>query len=137
MTVKELAQHIRRIDCCMMTTLDADGNFRSRPMLTILKEDDLNNLHFFCMKDSQKIRDLMANAAISLTYQEPGSGLYIQVYGKAELTGEPAQMRPYWDKKLNVWWPREADTEGISMISVKTQWVRYWFEGKNEVIRFA
>lgn len=122
------------MDCCMMTTVGQNGEIHSRPMLHNKVLEIGNTLYFFSMKETLKIRDLAENAAISLTYQNKANETYIQIFGNASVEENPSMMQPHWDTKLDLWWSEQAHTEGICMIAIKVEWIRYWFQGKNETI---
>lgn len=136
MTISEITKKIGEIDCCMMTTIGKNSEIHSRPMLHNKLSEIKDTLYFFSMKETLKINDLADNNSISLTYQDKNSETYIQIFGKGSVEEDPSIMQPHWDKKLDLWWSQQAYTEGICMISIKVEWIRYWFQGKDETIMF-
>lgn len=130
--IKDIEKALSDINCCMMSTIDENGQINSRPMLhnkTIGYND--GNLYFFSMKDTRKVRDIKENPTISLTYQNTENTLFIQVHGKAKLCEKPEEMAPYWDKQLDLWWSQRENTPQICMIHIHVSWIRYWSQGKD------
>ncbi len=135
MTLLEIENIIKEIDVCMLYTSNkSQKKIEGRPMLTIFDNSELKNIFFFCMKDSNKVKDLEKNNTIALAYQDNVNNNYIHIDGKAEITTDISTMQSKWDKKLNTWWQDEAQTKGICMIKVTTQSIRYWTKNKNGVI---
>lgn len=128
---QDIEKALQSIDCCMMTTIDDNGNINTRPMLQNKEALYDNNIYFFSMKDTRKIRDLEKNPTISLTYQDKENTLFIQVHGKGEIVEKSEEMEPYWDKKLNLWWSQQQHTPGICMIRIRISHIRYWHQGKD------
>lgn len=131
MTLQELNHLIKQIDCGMLITHTDKNEFNSRPMLTITDDENPDKLYFFCMKNSQKVVEIKDDHRVALSYQDKESGINLHLFGKATVTDQPGEMQKHWDKKLNVWWQEEANTDGICMIIVKIEKFRYWTTGEN------
>ncbi len=131
MTLQELNHKIKKIDCGMLTTHTDKNEFNSRPMLTITDDENPYNLYFFCMKNSQKIVEIKSDNRVAISYQDKETGVNLHILGKATLIDQPKEMQKHWDKKLNVWWQKEENTDGICMIIVKIEKFRYWTIGDN------
>lgn len=137
MNIKTISKRVAACDCCMMTTVGKNGELHSRPMLHNKTLEINDTLYFFSMKNAMKIHDLDSNPVISLTYQQSDKGGFIQIYGNGYVEDNPEKMAPHWDKQLDAWWPGGAHTEGICMIRVEIKWIRYWFDGNDEMIVIA
>ncbi len=134
MDISEIRKIIKETKFCMLNTNNQNGQIDSRPMLTVFHNSEEEHIFFFCMKNSQKIIDLRENNHISLSYQDNSKENYIHIIGKADITEDVATMQSKWDKQLNTWWPNEAQTEGMSMIKVKINSIRYWTKDENGTI---
>lgn len=131
MDIKDIEKALQCIDCCMMTTIDSQGNINTRPMLQNKEAAYDGNLYFFSMKDTRKVLDLEKNPNISLTYQDKENTLFIQIHGMGEIVEKPDEMAPFWDKKLDLWWPQQEHTPEICMIRIRVSRIRYWHQGKD------
>lgn len=131
MNPEELKKIISQIDACMMTTYGSNGEINSRPMLCNHTENGISEMYFFCMKESDKIEEIMQSNHISLIFQNQGNGLYINMMCLATVTEDVSEMREHWDPKLEIWWKEKEYTKGLIMIRCKTQSIRYWYQGNN------
>ena len=130
MTIKDLAKAMKKIDFCMMTTVDGRGTLHSRPMSNNSKVEFDGDTYFFSIEDTEKGNDLKQSPRVSLTYQGE-KGLFVQVYGEASLIQQKGRMQEFWNDELNAWFQDGIETKGLCMIHVKAKWVEYWQQEKN------
>ena len=127
---KDLAEAMKEIDFCMMTTLDGRGSIYSRPMSNNASLDVEGNTYFFSMEKTKKISNIQETPRVSLSYQG-AEGLFIQVYGEGHIIRQKSRMEPYWSEELNAWFQDGLDTAGLVMIRVKAKWIAWWQREKN------
>ena len=77
--VAELAKDIR---ITMLTTVDADGHFISRPMAQQEVEFD-GDMWFFAERDSRKVQQITANPQVGVTLTS--NTTWISLFGTAEV----------------------------------------------------
>lgn len=135
MNLKELKEIISQVGVCMMTTNGSDGDIKSRPMLCNHTENGISEMNFFCMKESDKIAEIMHNNHMSLVFQDQNKDLYINMMCLAAVTDNVQEMREHWDAKLETWWPEKENTAGLCMIRCTTQSIRYWHQGNSGVVQ--
>ncbi len=125
MTLEDISKAMRKIDICMMTTRNADGSLESRPMSNNKDVDYEGNSYFFAVDTARVVRDLESNPQIALSY-EGKNNLYINVSGVADLTQDKAMLQQHWVANLNHWFESGIDTQGLTLIHVKAQHIKFW-----------
>jgi general stress protein 26 len=120
-----LRDKIEKIDFAMLTTLEDDGDFHSRPMST-QKMDKDGVLWFFTYDDSTKVSEIQQDKRVSLTYTDKSSETYIAAAGKAELVKDRAKIDELWDDILKAWFPEGKDDPRIALLKVTLHQAEYW-----------
>ena len=87
---KELWEKIEDVRTAMLTTVELDGSFRSRPMWTQGDEFD-GTLWFFASDESPLVDELERSPRVGLSYGAPDKDLYLSVSGRAELVRDEAK----------------------------------------------
>lgn len=80
----------------MMTTVEADGSLRTRPMWTQGDEFD-GSLWFFTSDEAPLAEELGRNPQVGLRYGAPDKDLYLSVSGRAELVRDEATAKELWN----------------------------------------
>ena len=89
---QELWELIEDVRPAMMTTVEPDGTFRSRPMWT--QGDDFDgSLWFFTSDEAPKVEELERNPHVGLSYAAPDKDLYVSVSGRAQLVHDEAKAK--------------------------------------------
>ena len=84
---------IKDIKFAMLTTVDAQGHLRSRPMGTMEAEQD-GHIWFCTALDSAKIEELRREHRVNLSYAAPHDNRYVSVSGVARLVDRMATLGP-------------------------------------------
>ena len=82
--IAHLGELIHGIKVAMMTTVEADGSLRSRPMWTHDTDFD-GKLWFFTREHSPKVDEVERDHHVSLAYADPTRDRYVSVSGMARL----------------------------------------------------
>lgn len=125
MELTDLAKAMKQIDICMMATKHADGTVNSRPMSNNRDVDYEGDSYFFALDNTGAVSDLETDPKVCLSYVGE-KDLYISISGQAELTQDKAEMQAHWVKDLENWFEDGIDTEGLTLIRVKADQVKYW-----------
>jgi general stress protein 26 len=120
-----LREKIEKIDFAMLTTLEDDGDFHSRPMST-QKMDNDGTLWFFTYDDSTKVDEIQRDKRVSLTYTDKSSETYIAAAGKAELVKDRAKIDELWQDVLKAWFPKGKEDPRIALLKVTLHQAEYW-----------
>ena len=118
--VAELAKDIR---IGMLTTVDADGHFISRPMAQQEVEFD-GDLWFFAERDSRKIRHITGNPHVAVTLTSGDT--WISIDGDAEIVDDKAKARELWNTWVEAWMPQGPEDPSVVLIKVNGHSAEYW-----------
>jgi general stress protein 26 len=90
--IKRLNELIRGVEVAMLTTAEADGTLRSRPMMMQQVEFD-GDLWFFTRASAAKVDEIQHNHHVNVSYAAPDSNRYVSVSGMAEIGRPPREER--------------------------------------------
>ena len=121
--LKELIEDIR---IAMMTTRDADGSLRSRPLQTLRCADE-GTLWFFTSASSAKVEEAAAGGwQVNLSYANPGKMDYVSISGHATLSRDRELMKALWNKWVEVFFPKGLDDPDLALLRVDIDKAEYW-----------
>ncbi len=120
-----IADKMAKLDICMMTTQNGRGTLNSRPMSNNGDVTYDGVSYFFTYEGSQKVKEIDGHSQVLLTFEGP-KDLLISVAGKATLIRTRSMMEPHWMESLSQWFKDGLETEGIVMIRVKADRIRWW-----------
>jgi general stress protein 26 len=123
--VKLLAEKIKDIRIAMMTTQEADGTLRSRPMATQDVEFD-GDLWFFTSSDAPKVSEVSQHHQVNISYSKPDDNLFVSVSGVAELVRDHDTIKHYWRHFYKAWFPQGLDDPTLALLKVHVESAEYW-----------
>ena len=124
-SMNKLAELIRGIRVAMLTTLDEQGNFHSRPMATQEAEFD-GTLWFFTRSDSPKVGEIDREHRVNVAYADSHKQHYVSVSGTARLVRDPAKNKELWSPVLKAWFPDGLDDPALALLRVDVERGEYW-----------
>lgn len=135
-TRDELAEKMRDLDFCLLSTKAADGSIAARPMSNNREVEFDGNSWFFSDDSARMVDEIAADPSVGLGFQGKAGmlglrPLFIAVEGRADLIRDKAQFAAHWTKDLERWWPEGIDTPGLVLIRVEATRVHYW-DGEDE-----
>jgi general stress protein 26 len=119
----KVAQLAKGIKIGMLTTVDEQGHFFSRPMAQQEVEFD-GDLWFFAERNSRKIRHIAANPHVGVTLSSGAT--WISLNGTAEMVIDKARARELWNTVVEAWMPQGPDDPGVVLIKVNADSAEYW-----------
>lgn len=126
---KELAtlrDIVTRTKVGMLTTRDAEGMMRSRPLQT-LEADDEGRLWFFVSASSPKIDEMQReHGEVCLAYADPGEQDYASISGRGEILRDKQKMQALWSPWVKVWFPKGIDDPDLALLCVHIEKAEYW-----------
>lgn len=122
---KKLFGMIEDIEVAMMTTLEADGSMRARPMWT-QPPDENGDLWFATKVDSAKTGEIGREHEVCLSYAHPGRQDYVSVSGRADIVRDKATIEKHWKEGLRTWFPDGKDDPQLAFIKVHPHYGAYW-----------
>lgn len=132
--IERLRELIQDIDFAMLTTADADGTLRSRPMST-QKEPFDGDLWFFTEASAPKVDDVQREHEVNLAYADPKSQRYVSISGRAQVVNDPAKKRDLWEPSHKLYFPNGPDDPNVALLRVVVSKAEYWDSGSNPVGR--
>lgn len=138
-TLPEIAEAMRDIDFCTLSTRNADGAIGARPMSNNREVEWTGTSRFFTYSDRLMVDNIEGDSNVGVTYQGSAGvmglvgkpGMFIHLEGHATVKRDPTLFAQHWDKSLDRWFPDGPDTPGTVMIEVVAARIHYW-DGEEE-----
>lgn len=135
-TREDLAETMRDIDFCMMSTRAADGSIAARPMSNNREVAFDGDCWFFADDSARLVAEIAADPTVGLGFQGKAGmlglrPLFIAIEGKGELIRDKSAFAAHWTDGLERWWPDGVDTPGLVLIKVHATRAHYW-DGEDE-----
>jgi general stress protein 26 len=133
-TLAEIAEKMRDIDFCMLSTRTESGAIASRPMSNNREVDYDGDSWFFTCDDTRMVEEIAANPEVGLAYQGKAGMLglrpfFLAIEGRATLIRDKGQFAEHWTKGLELWFEQGIDTPGLVLIRVHGERAHYWDGG--------
>jgi general stress protein 26 len=132
--LQKVAELVDEIKFAMLSTEEADGTLRSRPMST-LQMDGSGHLWFFTSLSSPKIAEAGQHRQINLSYARPDKQDYLSVSGTAEFVHDKNKMRSLWTPWIKPWFPKGLDDPDLVLLKVTIIEAEYWMAPGSAVKR--
>ncbi len=123
--IRKLGEMIKDIDFAMLTTVEADGTLRSRPMSTQRIEFD-GNLWFFTRASAPKVDEVRRDERVNVSYAKPDEQRYVSVSGTAEIVRDREKIEELWSPALKAWFPKGLEDPDIALLKVSAEQAEYW-----------
>jgi len=121
----KLSELIRGIRIALLTTVDAEGRFHSRPLETLDVEGG-RVLWFFTDRNSPKAEELRHDTRVSLGYANPATHVYVAVSGTASLIHDPDRARRLWTVEQRAYYPDGPEDARLAILRVQIERAEYW-----------
>ena len=133
----KLAALVRQMKVGMLTTIEADGSLRSRPLETV-EVDREGRLWFFTQANSPKSAQIEAHDhQVNLSYADPRDEDFASISGTARVVRDTEKMRALWAARLERWFPRGLNDPDLALLEVRIDKAEYWDEPRNENVKIA
>lgn len=123
--MQKLADLIAEASIAMLTTVDADGTLRSRPLAT-LEMDSEGKLWFFTAMSSGKVSEIDQHRKVNLSYVNLDKQDYVSVSGHARLFRDAEKMRELWTPRVEPWFPEGLDDPDLGLLEITVDDAEYW-----------
>jgi general stress protein 26 len=130
---KKIAELIKDIRICMMTTAAGDGSFDSRPMATQETEFD-GTVWFVTQNSSHKVRDIEQDDHVTLLYADPSNNNFVSAKGKAQISQDRAKIHELWSPMFKAWFPQGEDDPNIAVVRVDVTEAQYWEASSSKLV---
>lgn len=131
-----LAERMRDIDFCVLSTRAPNGAIAGRPMSNNREVAFDGTSWFFADESAHLVGEIEADPQVGLAYQGKAGllgmrPLFITLEGTAEIVRDRGQFAAHWTKDLERWWPDGIDTPGLVLVKVAATRAHYW-DGEDE-----
>ena len=121
-----LREIVSRIKVGMLTTQDASGDLRSRPLQTLQADAD-GRLWFFVSAASPKIDELRReHGRVCVAYADADKQDYASISGRGELVRDRDKMQALWSPWVKVWFPKGIEDPDLALLCVHIEKAEYW-----------
>jgi general stress protein 26 len=124
---------IHRIPVAMMTTVDEDGQLRSRPMLALQLEQD-ESVWFLTHRGSAKLEDIVRDPRVNLSFAGE-SGEYLSLTGRARVSDDADVVERLWNPTFRAWFPGGPKDPEIALVHVSADHGDYWKSPTSRAVR--
>ncbi len=123
----KIAELIKDVRVCMLTTAEGDGSLRSRPMATMEQRGAFDGmLWFFTELGSGKVEELAQERHVNLGYARPSDQVYVSISGLAIVVRDRAKARELWTPILKAWFPGGVEDPNLGLLRVQATEAEYW-----------
>ncbi|MBC8100044.1 MAG: pyridoxamine 5'-phosphate oxidase family protein [Armatimonadetes bacterium] len=122
--IEKLRELIKGIDIAMLTTIDENGNLRSRPMGTQEVEFD-GDLWFLTSVDTVKVSEIERENRVNVSYGG-GKDRYVSVSGTAVVLNDRAKIKELWSPIYKAYFPEGLDDPNLRLLKIEVQQAEYW-----------
>jgi general stress protein 26 len=121
----KLGELIRDIRIALLTSVDAEGRFHTRPVETLEFEGNAV-LWFFTDRESPKADELRHDIRVSLGYADPSKHTYVAVSGTAALIQDADKARKLWTVEQRAYYPDGPQDPRLALLRVQIERAEYW-----------
>lgn len=125
---------IDSIEVGMLTTMQDDGDHRSRPMQT-QKLDADGCLWFLTSRSSHKTEELQKHPNVNVAYADAKNQSYVSVVGTASLVDDPAVKEDLWSPIAKAWFPKGLEDPDLTVLKVKMKEAEYWDSSSSKMVQ--
>lgn len=118
---------VRATRFAMLTSRDADGCLRARPLTTQNDRDDTGTtLTFFVGADSALVQEVAADPVVGVAYANTDDDSYVSICGRARVTHDPQRATQLWNTFAKSWFPGGPDDPNLRVLEVAMESAEYW-----------
>jgi general stress protein 26 len=121
----KLGEFILAIRVALLTTVDRDGQFHTRPVQTLEVEAG-RTLWFFTDWSSPKVDELHHDARVSLGYADIAKNVYVAVTGSGRLMRDRQKAKNLWSIEQRAYYPQGPEDERLALLRVDIERAEYW-----------
>lgn len=121
----KLGELIRGIRLALLTTVDDEGRFHTRPVQTLEWEAD-RTLWFFTDWSSTKVEEIDRDQRLSLGYADPRRNVFVALSGSGMLLRDLQKAKALWSIEQRAYYPAGPEDERLALLRVTIERAEYW-----------
>jgi general stress protein 26 len=129
----KLTDFAESIKIGMLCTTDVHGNMRSRPMTTLLVDEE-GDLWFFANRMGDTATEIGEESEVCLSYSHPGKNDYLSVSGTATIIRDKAKNKELWNSAMKAWFPNGHSDPELILIRVSPTAASYWDSNASKMV---
>ena len=134
--VAKIAELIKGIRICMMTTAAGDGSFDSRPMAVQDVPFD-GTVWFLTQAESGKLGEIRNDDHIALLFADTSNSKYVSAKGYATVSQDKAKIHELWNPMFKAWFPEGEDDPRIRVLKATVTEAHYWEASSSKLVLYA
>jgi general stress protein 26 len=123
--LSKLIELVRDIRVALLTTLDGEGGFHTRPVQTLQADAD-GTLWFFTDWSSPKADELRHDVRASLGYADPAKNVYVALNGSGRLLRDAQRAKQLWAIEQRAYYPDGPEDARLAVLRVTLERAEYW-----------
>ncbi len=131
----KLRKVVSSLRIAMMTTVNADGHFSSRPMLALLRDGD-DAIWFMTRSATEKVAEIVGDTRVHLAFVG-SNGDFLSVSGRAMARHDREVIAELWHPTYRAWFPDGRDDEQLMLLRVRVDHADYWDAPTSRVVRLV
>ena len=120
----KMEQIIRSIEIGMLTTVQENGELRSRPMLCA--DYDFDTLWFLVKESKPLIAESLSNRIVNVAFASPEKKIYASVTGLAQLVEDNKLVQKLWRPEMTSWFPAGLNEPDLALLRIDVQHAEAW-----------
>lgn len=120
-----VAALIRDIRVGLLTTMDAQGRFHTRPVQTLQVESG-QTLWFFTDWSTPKVSELERESRVSVGYADVSGHRFVAVSGAAQLFRDADKAKQLWSAEQLAYYPDGPGDARLALLRVQIERAEYW-----------
>ena len=127
-SLKKISKMMKKLDLCMLTTVDGRGMPDARPMSNNRDVAFEGSSFFFTTDDTLMVKHIKKNPQVVVSFIDDSvfKKLFIALNGKARLSTDREELEEHWTKDLEIYFDDGLDTKGLVMIEVQATHIKCW-----------
>lgn len=133
---EKMVSLIKDIRVAMLTTMDENGELRSRPMATnSISEEGI--VYFFTEANAPKIEELDTNNKVNISYIDRDEQVYVSISGYASQMKDKNKIAELWTPYMKAWFPKGKEDPNLCLLKVKISKAEYWDVPSNQMVQLS
>ena len=121
---KKIGEIIETTEVGMLTTVQANGELRSRPMLCA--GCDVDCLWFLAKESRPLVAEAIGNRVVNVAFANPAKRQYASVTGLAHLVEDEKLVQKLWRPELKSWFPEGSQEPDLALLRVDIDHAEAW-----------
>jgi general stress protein 26 len=120
----KIGEIISSIQVGMLTTVQSNGELRSRPMLCA--DFDFDSLWFLVKESKPLTTESLGNRVVNVAFACPEKNLFASVTGLAQLVEDEKMVQKLWRPEMKSWFAAGLNEPDLALLRVDIHHTEAW-----------